>query len=790
MSRKELGKSVSLQLMKIIGQQHKRAYTAYLNNENNDDPHIDDLNSDLHSGVALIKFLEKETGKPAKKYNKAPKSEIHDRDNLEIFLSLLKENINATITAQDIIDKNEKQILQLMASLVKFFLYKNTNLHSTMFNVWFKKIIGREIDFSMEYPRPDFWAKLFNYLKKGLIDISKFTDNSKENMKYCFEQAKNELKIPLLIDPEETVEASLDDEVLTMYLVFCISKDEKLQEVDATLLFLQSKEVPSMIKAAALRKSQRPKTMNLSQIGLKISEKIEAEADLISKTAVKSPSKTPKTPKTPNTELKEEVGLVEAYGERREMYNQMGETELELHRTREDNERLRKAFDEKVVEIGDLNTKVNTINDKIKATEEELETLKNQKESEENRVNLQIEEKTKLAEESTKKAEELEKNVSEMAVVVQNLKNDLEAKKNELGDINKELENTWQIFEKILDDEKKSQVVGMRTTEKVHEGSKTLANELVKTKKENEEKDKKINEKDDELEKTKILLTGQITATNRERDAKEKLLAERKESEEKIENARKIAKELEDKVEQLEKEKNEKDEKINNLEENVKQIEKEKQENDEKYKNENQQLRNEKIEKEKTIFELNETIKLLEKNNLTKISEEERKKHIEELEKIRLENQKNLEFLRGENERVQNENAEEVKKLKEEIDKLKSDNEKLKADAVNILERKNEDTTDFKKLYEEQVKLLEQTKEDSKREVAEIKKQAEVFSVVDEDERKSLFISIALAIKLVLISKTSNELNITELYEEVCQNAIPLSKWNQWLTERMSDRGN
>ena len=83
-------KSKSMQLQKLVTSQQLKAYKEYLNYVTNDQPHVENILTDLHTGLPLIHFIQTVSGKSIARYNKNPTTEIKDRDNLEVFLLFIK----------------------------------------------------------------------------------------------------------------------------------------------------------------------------------------------------------------------------------------------------------------------------------------------------------------------------------------------------------------------------------------------------------------------------------------------------------------------------------------------------------------------------------------------------------------------------------------------------------------------------------------------------------------------------------------------------------------------------
>ena len=89
---------------------------------NHDDPHVEDLMSDLQDGLALMNFIQNQTGS-SPKCNKSPRTPFQCRDNVSAVFNYLNDelHLNLTTTPQDIYDKNLKRMLSLFKSLYTYF---------------------------------------------------------------------------------------------------------------------------------------------------------------------------------------------------------------------------------------------------------------------------------------------------------------------------------------------------------------------------------------------------------------------------------------------------------------------------------------------------------------------------------------------------------------------------------------------------------------------------------------------------------------------------------------------
>lgn len=124
--RGELSKSRSIKIQSIVTEQQLKAYRDYINFITKDSPHVESIVEDLRSGLALIHYMENVTGKKVKKYNKNPKTDIQNRDNVEIALKFMKEQgVDVCLVTQDIFDHNEKQIMKLISTLVKKYHFRS-----------------------------------------------------------------------------------------------------------------------------------------------------------------------------------------------------------------------------------------------------------------------------------------------------------------------------------------------------------------------------------------------------------------------------------------------------------------------------------------------------------------------------------------------------------------------------------------------------------------------------------------------------------------------------------------
>ncbi|BFU24960.1 kinetochore protein NDC80, putative [Entamoeba histolytica HM-3:IMSS] len=808
-----LRKSASVKIQKVVQEQHSKAYKDWLNFINQDEPHVNDIFTDLRSGLALIKLMEKLTGKTLdKKYDKNPKDVIHERDNIELLIGFMKRNkVDVRIVAQDIFDQNKKQILQLFNTLVRKYHYKEHNLHPNDFNKWLSTIFGREVYVEKEYMDEHFWEKLINYFRVDSVLEKEFTNDPKANMNYCFTAARDFLGIPIIMEPSLVASGFLDDEVLTMYLVYYVLNDKNIRD-DEEIKFLQN-DIISVSSPSQLSRSTRarPKTMNLTMAGSRLSEKLDLEDyEELNLEDMKGDET--------KTESEGEKGLVEEFSNRRDNFNKMGETELELRRMKEENERIKKALKSKQNECAEMTKKVGELNDSITQKEKSYIQMRDEREKIEEDLNEKLhnmfielkgvkEEREKLINENTEKGNKINLLNKTMDNLQQEKKQTKKSFDEQINFMEGRINTIQNRCETQVNDERLINETLKKSNNAfiLHNAELTSTNELLK--KENEELKKENNKITEELSQVKSSTIGEkeeINIIKKEKSELEEIIKQLKKENEELktenENNKKEIKELTLNIQEIQtllnKTQTENSTKISELEEKLKDSQKELGEiqinlNQEKEINnklneqiskcnkEIQSLNDKNIELEKLISTLQQEIE----NNKKEV--ENSKKEVEDM-KYELEHYKS-----DDNDREHQlvDLQTEVTQLKYEIQsfilKQQKADEQIK-DLENQISNLQKEKEDILHSLEVEKQNRIKIEEESQKTIAEFKKNVELFGVLDEDDRKSLFISIALAIKLALNTKVSNDLSITELYDEIKEKSILLKNWNNWLFERLS----
>ncbi|EDR24502.1 kinetochore protein NDC80, putative [Entamoeba dispar SAW760] len=613
------------------------------------------------------------------------------------------------------------------------------------------------------------------------------------------------------MEPSLVASGFLDDEVLTMYLVYYVLKDKNIRD-DEEIKFLQI-DVISVSSPSQLSRSTRarPKTMNLTMAGSRLSEKLDLEDyEELSLEDIKGDET--------NARSDGEKGLVEEFSNRRDAFNKMGETELELRRFKEENERIKKALKSKQNECVEMTKKVGELNDSITQKEKNYIQMRDEREKIEEGLNKKLhnmfielkgikEEREKLINENTEKGNE----INELNKKIDNLQQEKKQTKKSFDEQINFMEGRINTIQNRCETQVNDERIINETLKKsnnafiTHNAELTSRNELLK--KENEElknENNKINEELSQIKSSTIGEKDEINIIRKEKNELEEIIKQLKNENEKLKT------EKEELLKEKENNKNEIKELTLNIQELQSTLNKTQTENGIKIAELKEKLKESQKELEEIQINLNQekeiNNKLNEQINIFNKKIQSLNDKNEGLEKLIVTLQQEIEN-----------SKKEVENMKYELEHYKSDDNDREHQLVDLQTEvtqlkdeiqsfilKQQKAEEYIKELEKQIPNLQNEKEDllrnlevekqnrikveeeSQKTIAEFKKNVELFGVLDEDDRKSLFISIALAIKLALNTKVSNDLSITELYDEIKEKSVLLKNWNNWLFERLS----
>lgn len=185
---------------------------------------IENLQTDLASGVRLIQLLEIIGNDSLGKYNANPRLRIQKVENVNTALEFIKHRgiLLHNIGAEDIIDGNLKLILGLLWILILRFTISEINEEGLSAKegllLWCQRKTagyeGVEIrDFSSSWKDGLAFSALVDRHRPDLLNYDELDRNDpRGNLKTAFELAEQEIGIPKLLDVEDVCDAAVPDE--------------------------------------------------------------------------------------------------------------------------------------------------------------------------------------------------------------------------------------------------------------------------------------------------------------------------------------------------------------------------------------------------------------------------------------------------------------------------------------------------------------------------------------------------------------------------------------------------
>eukprot|EP00457_Paulinella_chromatophora_P004104 gb/GEZN01004114.1/.p1 GENE.gb/GEZN01004114.1/~~gb/GEZN01004114.1/.p1 ORF type:complete len:506 (+),score=132.07 gb/GEZN01004114.1/:196-1713(+) len=202
--------------------------------------HIDDLKTDLASGIKLIKLLEVLSGKKFGKYNKHPRIGVQKAENINMCLNFIKEEgikiVN--IGADDLMSGNIRIILGLIWTLIlRYELKAGGDAGDTAANELLKWIQSKIPEYHIKNFQKD-WnngkaiCALVDAIKPGLCPDHKTKgDDALANAAEGIDAAANNLGVDRLVLPDEMINPKVDKLAMMTYLAqFRNIKPEDLVE--------------------------------------------------------------------------------------------------------------------------------------------------------------------------------------------------------------------------------------------------------------------------------------------------------------------------------------------------------------------------------------------------------------------------------------------------------------------------------------------------------------------------------------------------------------------------------
>lgn len=240
---------------------------------------VEDLNTDLASGLPLIYMIEVLSGQPIKSssYSKDPSSRHHAICNVSTALDALSvRGVRVFgVAAEDIVDHNQKLILGLIWSLFHHFAVKSIShrprSESASFTsgpdagllAWLQAQVADfdEVsitNYTTSWVDGTAWAALLAKLIPDRVDFHTITaplrsgqgrDPRAVVLQSVFQAANDFADIPKLIDPVDMLQPKIDDKSVKMYCALFYHAAARLEETRA--LHAQTEELLAEKQALA-----------------------------------------------------------------------------------------------------------------------------------------------------------------------------------------------------------------------------------------------------------------------------------------------------------------------------------------------------------------------------------------------------------------------------------------------------------------------------------------------------------------------------------------------------------
>lgn len=203
-------------------------------------PKVTDLSISLYDGILLIKLLENLTAKKIKGYVKSPKFTAQVMVNLDLaFQHMSSEGIKLIgIGSQNIVQGDLKRILGLVWTLIQKYQLRMRGTEVSTKTVMIQWLQGMLPGWKIENLTTD-WndgrclIALINEVKPGIAPSTHTLDPTKRrnNCTLALRIAKNHLKIPQLIAPENIADPHIDELSMMTYLsYFCDPAQARLMK--------------------------------------------------------------------------------------------------------------------------------------------------------------------------------------------------------------------------------------------------------------------------------------------------------------------------------------------------------------------------------------------------------------------------------------------------------------------------------------------------------------------------------------------------------------------------------
>jgi len=205
---------------------------------------IENLTTDLSTGINLINLLEVISAKRFARYNKSVKFQSQRLENVGAALKFLKdEGIKlVAIGPEDVVDGRIKLILGLIWTIILRWQIQKITTQSDRDKdakaeliAWVNSVIphNKVKNLNRDWQDGKALAALTNYLKPESVDVTdEDLTNPLQLVTKAVTTAERDVKVPAVISPEDIISPDLDDLSMMTYVAMFRDRDSQLRNAD------------------------------------------------------------------------------------------------------------------------------------------------------------------------------------------------------------------------------------------------------------------------------------------------------------------------------------------------------------------------------------------------------------------------------------------------------------------------------------------------------------------------------------------------------------------------------
>eukprot|EP01117_Protostelium_nocturnum_P006636 TRINITY_DN2389_c0_g1_i1.p1 TRINITY_DN2389_c0_g1~~TRINITY_DN2389_c0_g1_i1.p1 ORF type:complete len:576 (-),score=250.62 TRINITY_DN2389_c0_g1_i1:245-1972(-) len=467
---------------------------------------------DISNGVGLIRLYEALSRVPiGKRFEENPRLAIHRTNNISLALERFKaDGVKFSASAESIEKGDLKLIVGLLASIAQLYQIGEP---SSKFIAKLSPVLS---DYHLELEKPITKGSSDGKMVSAVVhsrmheefDLAALDDmDAAHKLEYVFKLAESKSGVPRMITPDEIVNSTVDEFVLTLYLSLFLSAEEVAPKIPAgqSIEELQ-KEIESLKKQMNAVKSNQSNEILNAERRLKLDFEKEKEASTeYNNKLLQEAQSSQDLSKRKLREAQEKIKSLESQNaDLRQMLADSGnEPDPEL-------ERQRKELEEKTAEYNATLAKMKEIEDEKNRLQQELIDAKEKHEKDMKRFEEIESERTTLSDQIADLKKKLEGEVEEgdqlksrliVLTEQQNRINDeskeIMSRRANVDKKNKETAETIKRLEKEKDEAEKKAQKAMEAVQK----AKAEQEELMKKMKKKLEDENKLKAREREENK-------------------------------------------------------------------------------------------------------------------------------------------------------------------------------------------------------------------------------------------------------------------------------------------------